>query len=108
MIGDELDCVPDYSTCGGTPSGVTDCNPNSCDIDYTDEGVGGLYLVDGKYWTIKRTCSDEVLSDWKLMDSDSGSGAGWESDGEVICSPMNVNVPIEYEDLLLDTEVGSE
>ncbi|NCN87204.1 S8/S53 family peptidase [archaeon] len=101
----ELKCEISTS-CGGNPEGVYSCTPDDCTYGYTDEGEGNLFLVDDYYWTVKRTCTDEVLSDWKYSDGDSGSGAGWKSDGEVICSPMNVNVPLNYEDLLLDTEVG--
>lgn len=87
-------------------SGISACTPPSCSSGYTNQGVGSSYLVDNKYWTWKRTCYKQELSDWMLYSSDSGTGAGWKSDGTVYCDGMSVAIPSSYNDILFDTYVG--
>ncbi|NQV09119.1 S8 family serine peptidase, partial [Candidatus Woesearchaeota archaeon] len=103
---DESRCVDDPVCEGGTPSGVSACTPPSCDGGYDDQGIGNGYLVDNKYWTWKRTCWKEELSDWQFHDGDNEQGAGWKSDGRVDCDDMYVDIPDDYEDLKVETYVG--
>jgi len=94
----------DYDVSCESGSGVTACTPDSCSGGYDDEGVESY--LDGNFWTWERTCHDEQLSDWILYSSDTGSGAGWKSDGVVECDDMAVAVPNDYENIIIDSYIG--
>jgi subtilisin family serine protease len=96
----------DYDVSCEAGSGVSACTPANCDAGFDDEGIDSY--LEGNFWTWERTCHDEQLSEWILYSSDSGSGAGWKSDGIVECDDMAVAVPASYEEIVIDSYIGRD
>jgi len=102
-------CSRDPTCDEGTPPGVSYCKYEDEYDEYCPSGYEATdHYCDpeGTYHECELECWKEELSDWKFYDSDSGTGAGWRSDGTVYCDDLYVDDPASYEDLKVETEVG--